>query len=400
MARDLQNSRWIRTERMKTNHKRLYLHIGTEKTGTTSIQKFLKINRVLLAKHGIGIPESLGAEMHYYLQLMANNDDYIDSFTMNMELSNDQKDRKDLKSAWERAFAQEVKESAHKIWIISCETLHSRLRKKEEIKRLKRILKEIFAEINIVVYLRDPLSMYISRMTEQAKAAIKVELPDPVSLNREFDICDHRTTIKRWKGSMGQGKMIIRLFEKNSLTNNSVIDDFIDACDLPRCDYQHPKPQNRSLSKAGLMLLNEVNRYVPRRWLNRKIIPSRALLTRYFQKTMQKGQRFKPSEDDIKIYDTYYKSSNEWVRKRYYPDREQLFNTRQPSEEATNKNKYDQQDIEQVAILIANIWLTKNAQINYYKECYETLRKVCQSKGVNVPKLGAEKTEWKKYIER
>lgn len=385
---------------MRTNRKRLYLHIGTEKTGTTSIQKFLKINRMLLAEHGIGVPQCLGAEMHYYLQLMANNDDHIDSFTMNLELSNNQKERKELKSTWEKEFAKEVKESPHKIWIISCETLHSRLRKKEEIKRLKKILKDIFEKINIVVYLRDPLSLNISRMTEQAKAAIKVELPDPGSLNQKFDICDHRTTIKRWKGSMGQGKMIVRLFEKDSMINNSVIDDFIDACNLPRCDYKHPKSQNRSLSKAGLMLLNEVNRYVPRRWMNKKTIASRALLTRYFQNTMQKGQGFKPSEDDIKIYDTYYKSSNEWVRKKYYPDRKQLFNTRPLSEATTDKNKYEQQDIEQVGILIANIWLTKNAQINYYKECYESLREMCQSKGVNAPQLGTGVTEWKRYIER
>ena len=385
---------------METNDKKLYLHIGTEKTGTTSIQKFLKINKQLLAEHGIGVPEQLGEEMHYYLQLMSNNDDHIDSFTMNLELSNNHKDRKKLKTAWERNFTQEVKESPLKTWIISCETLHSRLQKQEELERLKKILKGIFEEIDIVVYLRDPLSLNISRMTEQAKAAIKVELPNPDSLGNKFDICNHQRTIQRWEDSMGPGNLVARIFEKESMKNSNVIDDFIDACNLPRCSYTYPKHKNCSLSKAGLMLLNEINRYVPRRWLNKKTIPSRALLTRYIQSTMQKGQKFKPCEDDIKIYSRYYKSSNEWVREKYFSDRKQLFNTSIQKEKKENSQKYNQQDIEQAGVLIANIWLAKNAQINYYKERYENLKEICESKGIKLNMCDKDEAEWTNYIER
>ena len=385
---------------METNDKKLYLHIGTEKTGTTSIQKFLKINKQLLAEHGIGVPERLGEEMHYYLQLMSNNDDHIDSFTMNLELSNNHKDRKKLKTAWERNFTQEVKESTLKTWIISCETLHSRLQKQEELERLKRILRGIFEEIDIVVYLRDPLSLNISRMTEQAKAAIKVELPNPDSLGNKFDICDHQRTIQRWEDSMGPGNLVVRIFEKESMRNNNVIDDFIDACNLPRCNYKYPKHKNCSLSKAGLMLLNEINRYVPRRWINKKTIPSRALLTQYIQSTMQKGQKFQPCEDDIKMYRRYYEASNEWVREKYFSNRKQLFNTSIQKEKIENRQKYNQQDIEQVGVLIANIWLAKNAQINYYKERYENLREICESKGIKINMCDKDKAEWTNYIER
>ena len=86
---------------------------------------------------------------------------------------------------------------------------------------------------------------------------------------------------------MGPGNLVVRIFEKESMKNSNVIDDFIDACNLPSCSYTYPKHKNGSLSKAGLMLLNEINRYVPRRWINKKTIPSRALLTRYIQSTMR-----------------------------------------------------------------------------------------------------------------
>ena len=39
--------------------KTLYLHIGTTKTATTSIQRFLEENKDVLQKHGYCFPDSL-----------------------------------------------------------------------------------------------------------------------------------------------------------------------------------------------------------------------------------------------------------------------------------------------------------------------------------------------------
>lgn len=38
-----------------------YLHIGTEKTGTTTIQTFLSSNRLLLQKYGYIFPKTIGS---------------------------------------------------------------------------------------------------------------------------------------------------------------------------------------------------------------------------------------------------------------------------------------------------------------------------------------------------
>ena len=385
---------------MKPINRRLYLHIGTEKTGSTSIQAFLRINKSLLGEQGIGVPMELGKEMHFILQLMANDDNYTDSFTMNLELSNNPEERQALKQNWEEKFIQEIQGSEHQTWIISCETLQSRLRKTEEMARLRTILKKVFQEINIVLYLRDPISLNISRMTEQAKAAIKVELINPESMGNQFDIANHKRTIQHWENSMGKGQMIVRLFERSSMKNGNLIDDFIEACDLPRCNYTYPKVHNQSLSKAGLMLLNEVNRYVPRRWINKKTIPSRALLVRYFQKIMQKGEHFLASKKDIKTYNKYYEESNEWVRKKYFPQRNKLFSEKIEHGHEADKHTYNQEDIEQIGILIANTWLAKNAQINFYKERYEELKRHCTDMNIIPPTDDAEEITWANQIDR
>ena len=62
----------------------LVLHIGTEKTGTTSIQEFLKKNMVRLRENGVYIPQSpmVGYGNHRWIPLIANNDDFSDEFAI------------------------------------------------------------------------------------------------------------------------------------------------------------------------------------------------------------------------------------------------------------------------------------------------------------------------------
>ena len=65
----------------------LILHIGTEKTGTTSIQEFLGINRAALAEQGLHVPEFLGARTHRWAAYMAENVDRIDHFSKELGLA-------------------------------------------------------------------------------------------------------------------------------------------------------------------------------------------------------------------------------------------------------------------------------------------------------------------------
>ena len=51
--------------------RQLFLHIGTEKTGTTSIQRWLQANRRQLALEAkIGIPQTLGRDDQFWLPIL------------------------------------------------------------------------------------------------------------------------------------------------------------------------------------------------------------------------------------------------------------------------------------------------------------------------------------------
>ena len=51
----------------------LYLHIGTEKTGTTTIQSFLAANRDLLKRNRILYPRAPGEQNHRALAAAAQD---------------------------------------------------------------------------------------------------------------------------------------------------------------------------------------------------------------------------------------------------------------------------------------------------------------------------------------
>ena len=80
---------------------KLILHIGSEKTGTTAIQRFFKKNRERLIQNGIYYPLApmVPDGNHRWGPLFANNNDYIDDFVVMMQLQSTEEKRKLFLSA-------------------------------------------------------------------------------------------------------------------------------------------------------------------------------------------------------------------------------------------------------------------------------------------------------------
>ena len=66
------------------------LHIGTEKTGTTSLQAFLNLNREILAEQGYLFTKSTGLQNNRSLPVAAYNADRRDDFTRLHRIYNDE----------------------------------------------------------------------------------------------------------------------------------------------------------------------------------------------------------------------------------------------------------------------------------------------------------------------
>ena len=135
--------------------KRTILHIGTTKTGSTSIQKFLSGNRILLAERGVCYPEALGEVSHNkipaYLQGRLTQSQMQRKHGIRTE-----QDYAAFEQQLPAALAAEIETASAEQIVISSEHMHSRCAEPEQFARLKDLLAPALEgrEVRGVVYLR------------------------------------------------------------------------------------------------------------------------------------------------------------------------------------------------------------------------------------------------------
>ncbi|EAJ2846394.1 hypothetical protein C5533_08155, partial [Campylobacter coli] len=153
-----------------------YLHIGTMKTGSTSIQTFLKKNYLILIKKNILFPvKCLFAGHHYFLVYQSS------------EFSQEQGNKKFFMHTgkYRLIFKDEIHEYVKKCnlnykkelltskcsnVVFSDECISKDLLRKDEIANLKKILKDAgFTKIIVLVYLREQIDFISSWYSQDIK---------------------------------------------------------------------------------------------------------------------------------------------------------------------------------------------------------------------------------------
>lgn len=335
--------------------RRLTLHIGTEKTGTTTLQRFLVLNRARLAAEGILLPRYLGSPSHRLLPAIANDDDYVDEFFQAEGLGRDRTARRAAKDRWWQGFVEEVETARLARVLVSSEHLHSRLQTDREVARLRALLDSLFDRIDVVLYVRDPLLAAVSLFSTAIKAGVvhdRVPGPDNPYFN---NIANHRATIERWSAVFGAEALRVRVFDRRRFEGGDLITDFAAAADLPLADHQRPDAENETLDHLGLELLRAVNRVLPRFDADGRPNPHRTDLQRLFETHFSHGRRYVPPPDLAEAYDTAFAASNEWVRARFFPEQDRLFPERPPA--PPSGPLLPAEDLERLTTVFVELWL-------------------------------------------
>jgi hypothetical protein len=136
-----------------------YIHVGPHKTGTTSIQWFLKENRAELLRQGYFVPESEnmhGAHHPLVRQLCGQ------------EMPKRQPD-------WVTKFARAIKETACEVIVISSEVLEDLLRNRHYAKEFFNRIGEFNLEPKLVFFPRNQSQLINSRYTEVVRGFLRSE---------------------------------------------------------------------------------------------------------------------------------------------------------------------------------------------------------------------------------
>lgn len=299
--------------------KRAILHIGTEKTGTTSIQKFLFENRIKLGANGMLFPASAGYISNQNLVVYGKQAPESDLAPPSLDVSN----AAEL-TAWKGQFAQEhcsevlAFQERHQdsTLIYSAEHLQSRLTTVSEIKRIARLLRPLFDQIDVLVYLRRQDLYALSAHSTSVRGG-KQQSFSFETINAQGPYYDYRLLLENWSEVFGKEALQIRLFEKSRLIGNDVVSDFqnLTNIDTLGLDFVRPDSVNEALSFTALCVLREFNKLgeSDSRLLGYSKSDVRLYLLDAVQGVQDSYGRVLPGRSAAIVFYDRFKADNQWI---------------------------------------------------------------------------------------
>lgn len=304
------------------------LHIGTEKTGTTTIQASLHAGRERLRAEGILYPRSVGSRHHRRLQLMAAGPDALGDPWLRMKGITSARELDRAVAGWHRDLERELSDarrSGVRRVVLSSEHLQSRLGTDAQVGRLRGLLEGLgLGPVRIVVYLREQMATAVSLLsTRVLMGATFAEPPDPDAPGWGI-VLDHRATLERWGAVFGDDALVVRLFEPASLLGGDLLVDWSAAAGLPPPPAASSERHNDALSALAIEVVRRMNRLRPAP-TDESSDPVRAHAIAAAAAAFADRPGFVPRPELVRTYRRRFAEGNAWVLRTRFPERATLF---------------------------------------------------------------------------
>jgi hypothetical protein len=234
----------------------LVLHIGSGKTGTSSIQYFLHRNRARLAELGHLYPQTPGRARHTRLGLYIKPDeDLVNTPSWHRQGFTSPKV---FRRTFRRQLFREIKESGQPRVLFSDEALYASSDK--ALARLSRFAGRIAKSRKLVVYLRRQDDHLVSRYQQVVKTGETKRLAEWAE-SPDVKTYDYYDRLRTWARLLGPDEFVVRRFERDRFVDRSLYQDFLDAVGIPaRADELTPaEMRNESLDAESVELLRILN---------------------------------------------------------------------------------------------------------------------------------------------
>lgn len=232
------------------------LHIGCEKTGTTSIQQFLRRNRAALARQGLLYPRAPGKVRHIELGLYALPDASMprSRFWRRGGYSTPEAFRSRLRGE----LAREVAEAGASTVVLSDEAL-CRIAP-PAIGRLRDLVAELAGPLRVIVYLRRQDDHLASRYQQAVKVG-EVRTLDEWARQDFSHLYDYTALLAKWQQAYRPASITVRPFERSRFPDGSLTQDFLDAvgAEVRTTDLRPVPARNESLGVEAVEVLRVLN---------------------------------------------------------------------------------------------------------------------------------------------
>jgi hypothetical protein len=189
----------------------LVLHIGCEKTGTTSLQNWLEHNSQALPPRGALYSKSLGRPNNRRINLYGMEHGRIDELLLQEGVKTPEEQevlRKRIKNEL-TGEVRNAKARGVKKFIISNEHLQSRCYNDENVERIHELLAPLFDNIKVYVFLRPQIDVCLSLASTMARNGAEVSrrwMGD--QLRPKLAYFDLHALMQRWEKFFGRDAMV------------------------------------------------------------------------------------------------------------------------------------------------------------------------------------------------
>jgi hypothetical protein len=304
------------------------VHIGTEKTGTTSIQRYLYQNRGKLKGAGFHFLQSAGKRNNQALPAYCLDENRPDDYFRNQGIQT-LKQRQEFKRRFIKAFDSEIRGLPQHVTtvIMSSEHFHSRIRTEAELDNLSELLTPYFDEIKIVCYLREQAATCKSYYSTSLKSGGTESFSEFLERCRpENTYFNYHEMLANWERGFGFESLDVSLFLQERFLNGDLLDDFtakIDAALVGELDKPRAV-ENESLTPFGQALARAVNIIFPRSTVMPDADVMRDRCKKIITQRLSGSGQLPSVEVQTSIFDSFIES-NALVQRKFFPTVHSLF---------------------------------------------------------------------------
>jgi len=323
---------------------RICLHIGVEKTGTTSIQAYCAHHSRALRAHGILYPAGLGRRHHTDVAIAVADPAETSDLRPHAGVG-----ETEVPAFAARLFEKikvQIRRARPEMVLVSSEHFSSRL-DDAGVGRLRARLGDLSDDIRVLVYLRRQDDALVSLYSTFVKAG---GVGDRAHLADRAKWLDYERLLERWGAAFGQDRLTVRLFPPG---DGSVIDDFCAASAIPRLPEPKHARLNQALDHRSTELLLRLNTRLPA-LRGEGINLDRGAIVRFLERRPGGPQLVMPAAERRRLL-SRFERGNESVRARYFPDRATLFDD-VPADHATPPPELT---IDDALDLASDIWIDR-----------------------------------------
>lgn len=236
----------------------LVLHVGMGKTGTSTVQAFLRDRRDDLARAGVLLPQAAGRARHAKVGLFIQDDAALTASPEWPRIRAEVPQR--FRTRFHRRLLDEVDGSGAPRVLLTDEVLF--MQPAEPLVRLRALTDELAARTRLVVYLRRQEDHLVSRYQQGVKIGW-VQRLDEWAAEDMSGLYDYAARLRLHRRVLDPATLVVRRYDPARFVGGSLEADFLHACDIdlpaPTAAVATSRARNLSLDAVAVEFLRLLN---------------------------------------------------------------------------------------------------------------------------------------------